>query len=454
MTSMIGRTIGGYYVEQLLGTGGMGEVYRGYNVHTKHPVAIKIINAKWTADSSIKARFVREAKIVAQLDHPHIVRMRHFDEVDGCLYLVMDFVTDGSLRSLLARYKAKKQPFPLDVGLDLARQSTDALFYAHTQGVIHRDVKPENILLQPESSPSSTLPPYVVKLSDFGLARIAETGSFLTVPGMVMGTPAYMSPEQCLGKTVDERADIYALGVVLYEMTTGYLPFNGSLEKLFEQHLNVPPQPLRTIRTDLPEQIEAIVLRCLAKDPEDRFTSAAALSQALTDARASLSAPIPLQETFSGTTAPSQTRQIGNYFVESEHPIGSGGMGQVFRARDLRDSRQVALKIIYDNLAANPKVRERFFKRELSIAQRLRHPNIVEVFDGGEDGRQLFLAMEWMADGSLRTLLDQRTVTPLPLILGLALVAQAADALAYAHSQGVVHRDIKPENLLLRVVVQ
>ena len=280
MSDYIGQTLGQYRLEALLGAGGMGQVYRGVHKLLDRPAAIKVMLASYASNAQFRARFLQEARVVAALHHPNVVEIYEFGEQDGVLFLVMELMSDGSLLSLLRGRSG--QPLPLAQALDLGSQIAEGLASAHTKQIIHRDIKPANLLLQlqPGSVPGREL--YRVKINDFGLARMME-GGVETVTGAPMGTLAYMSPEQCMGdRQIDGRSDLYALGVVLYEMATGYQPFqiNGVTDALYK-HVNVPPPSPREIRPDLPPMLEEIILRCLAKKPEDRFTNGNALSTAL-----------------------------------------------------------------------------------------------------------------------------------------------------------------------------
>lgn len=173
---------------------------------------------------------------------------------------------DGSLRTLLDRRARERTKWPLNFGLDLVRQAAEALDFAHARGIVHRDIKPDNILIERHAGPGGRSL-YVVKLTDFGLARMVEGGGGITASGMTVGTPAYMSPEQCQGLPVDGRSDIYSLGIVLYEVVTGYLPFTVSrISEAVEKHVYAQPPSPRTVAPDLPVAAESIILRCLAKN--------------------------------------------------------------------------------------------------------------------------------------------------------------------------------------------
>ncbi len=287
MTDLVGQTIGNYRVEALLGAGGMGQVFRARHIHLDRPVALKVMHANLSHDPGFQARFRQEARAIAALQHPNIVEVYDFGEQNGLMYLVMELLSDGSLRGLMQKHAREGKPWPLMLAIDLVQQAAEGLAYAHSQGMIHRDIKPDNMLLRAVSGAPGR---YALKITDFGLARMAE-GSMMTATGTAMGTPAYMSPEQCQGAHVDHRSDIYALGVVLYEVTTGYLPFTATtLSEAAYKHVFVPPTPPRQVRADLPEPLEAVVLRCLAKRPDDRYASAAEVAASL---KALLARPDP-----------------------------------------------------------------------------------------------------------------------------------------------------------------
>lgn len=295
----VGQTLGQYRIEALLGVGGMGQVFRGVHRYLDRPAAIKVMQANLAANPTFRARFLVEAKAAAALKHPNIVEIYEFGDQDGNFYLVMELMTDGSLRTLLRR-RTSGQSWPLALGLDLVRQAAEGLAAAHALGMVHRDIKPDNLLL--DRLGGTQQEQYLLKISDFGLARLAE-GSGLTATGVPMGTLAYMSPEQCqsAGK-LDGRSDLYSLGVVLYEVATGYLPFQiDSFNDALNKHLNVPPPSPRQQRPDLPLSVEEIILRCLAKRPDERFATGTALADALERARGN-----PAVETLPPLRSPQQ----------------------------------------------------------------------------------------------------------------------------------------------------
>jgi eukaryotic-like serine/threonine-protein kinase len=276
MSELIGRKLGKYTLEAQLGEGGMAAVYQSHHPQFHRPVAIKILPPTIGQDPSFRVRFEREGRTIAGLNHPSIIRVYDIDEIDGLFYMVMDLLPGGTLEARLREGGLDRQ-WSVDVIVKMA----EALDYAHAQGVIHRDIKPSNILLDADSRPV---------LADFGIARMAqvEGDPNLTATGVVMGTPAYMAPEQLSGGQLDARSDIYSLGVVLYQLLAGRAPFTGDTMAVVTAHLTKQPQALRELVSDLPPALDAVVLQALAKQPEHRFKSAGVFAQALRSAAADL----------------------------------------------------------------------------------------------------------------------------------------------------------------------
>ncbi len=259
---------GRYRLEELIGEGGMAVVYRAYDLALNRPVAVKILRAQYGSDANFLRRFEREAQAAARLVHPNIVNVYDVGRDDGVHYIVMEYVRGQTLKHLILRHA----PFRLEHAAHIVGQVAAALDYAHRQGLVHRDIKPQNILVDDQG---------VAKVTDFGIAK-GLTDVSLTEAGVGMGTVHYVSPEQARGEAATPASDIYALGVVLYEMLTGRLPFDADNPiGLAMQHVNAPPPPPRQFNPDLPPQVEAIVLRALAKDPAQRYPSAGALAEAL-----------------------------------------------------------------------------------------------------------------------------------------------------------------------------
>ncbi len=269
---MIGRSLGSYRILEQIGIGGMATVYKAYDPGTDRSVAIKVLPHHYSQHPKFRERFQREVKAIARLEHPHILPVHAFGEQDGIAYLVMRYLQAGTLKD-----RIEAGPVDLTQALRIVDQIGSALDYAHRNGVIHRDVKPSNILLDAEGN---------AYLTDFGIAKILEATVELTGTGAAIGTPQYMSPEQCKGvKTLTPASDIYSLGVVLYQMLTGRVPFDAETPlAVIQQHLNEPLPPPRTIDPSIPEAVERVVMQALAKQPEDRNESASAMAEALRSA--------------------------------------------------------------------------------------------------------------------------------------------------------------------------
>lgn len=265
---------GAYEVDRELGRGGMGIVYRARDRRLKRLVAIKLLPPELSFRRDIRTRFLREAETAAQLSHPNIVPIYSVDEVGNLVFFVMACVEGDNL----AKQLEKRGPLPVGEVRRWLCEVADALAYAHGHGVVHRDIKPDNILVDAVNGRAL--------VTDFGIARAAQEGgdaSRLTATGMAIGTPTYMSPEQASGdRDIDGRTDLYALGVVAYQVLTGSPPFVGNTTAaLMIKHLTEPPEPLERRRADIPVDLAAIVMRLLEKDPDNRFQSAADLAQSL-----------------------------------------------------------------------------------------------------------------------------------------------------------------------------
>jgi len=266
-----GDQVRDYILEQRVGTGGVGEVWRARHIRLNKPFAIKLILPHLCQDENIYNRFIQEAIATANLEHPHIISVHDFFSVGDESFLVMSYVQGGSLQDRIR----KRGCLPLTETLQIARGILDALNFAHKNGIVHRDVKPSNILLSPE------LHAYLV---DFGIALVLGK-TRITRFGTNVGTPDYMSPEQIRGEQLDHRTDIYSFGCVLYEMLTGRSPFRRSEDDtefaLMERHINEWPTPLRSLNSAVNEETEAAIMRAFAKDPEERFAGCADMAEAL-----------------------------------------------------------------------------------------------------------------------------------------------------------------------------
>ncbi|MBA3322879.1 MAG: protein kinase [Pyrinomonadaceae bacterium] len=277
--SLLGQTLAGKYrIEERLSEGGMGTVYRATHVLMEKAVALKVLHPSLAADENIVARFTREAKAASRLSHPHAISVTDFGESDnGIVFLVMEYLRGRTLKQVIRQ----EGPLPLGRVVEIARQVSGALAAAHAEGVVHRDLKSDNIMLEEISAGSDW-----AKVLDFGIAKIQQPDNDdpeLTAPNLIIGTPQYMSPEQC-SKTsgIDYRSDIYSFGVIVFEMLTGHVPFTGdSATTIMLKHLQEPPPSVLDERSDLPPAVGQAVARALSKRREDRPQSAGELAEAL-----------------------------------------------------------------------------------------------------------------------------------------------------------------------------
>jgi len=256
-----GENVGPYRIIEQLGQGGMATVFKAYHPALERYVAIKALHPAFMEEEGFLARFQREARVVAQLDHPNIVPIYDFSEHKGRPYLVMKFIAGETLKARL-----KRESLSESERLDVVEAVGKALSYAHGKGILHRDIKPSNVLLCDDGS---------IYLADFGLARIAADGASTLSGDMLMGTPHYISPEQARGEPdLDEKTDVYSLGVVLYELTVGQVPFDSDTPfSIIHDHI-YSPLPLPTkIKPDFPNQVQEVLIKALAKDKEDRYAS-------------------------------------------------------------------------------------------------------------------------------------------------------------------------------------
>ena len=347
---MIGKQLGAYHIQSKLGEGGMARVYKAYHARLRRDVAIKVILSQIAEQTDFKARFEREAQLIASLEHPNIVAVYDFGELGNLTYLVMQYVGGGTLRDQLrGGYSLEPRRAIL-----CAQQMARALHHAHQRGIVHRDVKPQNMLVS-ASDPNHLL------LSDFGIARLFNNpqesslpnlspmaGTMGTEPTMtnvnqIVGTAEYMSPEQINGKAVDARTDVYALGVVLFQVLTGEVPFHSTtIPGLLYQHVYTAPRPVREVNPYVPQILAQIVAKAMEKAPEDRFQSAEAMAQALevayhhvTHQLSTSSGPIPASYNPPGTdfsqTMPGQNRPpIGpNSYYEQPSNAGIKNTGVI-----------------------------------------------------------------------------------------------------------------------------
>jgi serine/threonine protein kinase/ABC-type transport system substrate-binding protein len=411
-----GQTILHYRIVEKIGQGGMGEVYKAEDLKLGRQVALKLLPAGAPGDQKAKSRLLQEARAASALNHPNIVTIHSIEEAEGFDFIVMEYVEGQTLKAVIDSGTLEISRL-MDIGAEVA----DALFAAHSAGFIHRDIKPSNILITTRGQ---------AKILDFGLAKIVpfedqklsgeQTMSKLTKTGIIVGTVAYMSPEQTRGEPLDFRTDIFSLGAVLYQAATGNVPFSGpSVLSVLHEIATVDPPSPSTISNQIPQGLDTIIQRALAKNRDQRYSSAAELAEALRS-----------------------LRFANRYQILRE--LGRGGMGVVYLARDPLLKRDVAIKVISPDFLG-PESAERF-KREAQVVANMDHPSIVGVYDIGEHGGSLFFVMPYVAGTNLRSFIKEGALS-LGEVIDIGI--QVAEALEYSHSKEVVHRDIKPENILV-----
>ncbi|HVI01899.1 MAG TPA: serine/threonine-protein kinase, partial [Enhygromyxa sp.] len=462
LEALVGRTLDDHYrLDKLLGAGGMGAVYKARHITLARDVAIKILHPDIGGDPSISKRFDREAQSASRLDHPNCVRVSDFGTTaDGIKYLVMELLEGQELTARLG------QPWAPDAALALLEQVLAGLEHAHACGIVHRDLKPENVFLTRDAMGNE-----VAKIVDFGIAKLLDADGateVLTRAGMVFGTPRYMSPEQAAGGKVDERSDLYAVGVLAHELLSGKVPFESEdLAAILRMQIMAPPPPLPA---GTPGPVVEFVESLLEKSRHSRPASAGVALETVRGLRATLQQLVvdPTRSTQPGIDMLGATgahsavdpdgplpskpeamighRVAGRFTLEAL--LGAGGMGAVFRARDQQTGSMVAVKLLHAAMAGDEELAARF-QREAETASELEHPNIVPVFSHGTTpgagGPAPYLVMPLLEGVELRDLIGG----PLEPARAVALMTQLLAALEHAHAHGIVHRDLKPENVFV-----
>src|SRR6266851_2023129 len=315
LNSLVGKSLGQFRIVEHIGAGGMASVFKAYQPTLDRYVAVKVLPAYHARDPIFVKRFTQEARSVAKLAHPNIVQIHDFGEQENITFIVMEYVESGTLKDRL-----KERSLTVPEAVDFVIQAAEGLGCAHSHGIIHRDVKPANMLLRKDGH---------LLLSDFGIAKILEGTTNLTRVGTGIGTPQYMSPEQGTGQPVDRRSDIYSLGIVLYHALTGRVPFNAdSPLSITVKHLN-DPLPLEYLRlVGVPQPIEQVLLKMTAKAPADRYQTTDALIEALTMALTASQLTLPRWRTGFQPAASPVDQQQGVYAGSRQFP-DAGGLGRV-----------------------------------------------------------------------------------------------------------------------------
>ncbi|MDO4182077.1 MAG: Stk1 family PASTA domain-containing Ser/Thr kinase [Coriobacteriia bacterium] len=329
--SMTGRTLGNRYtIEDRVGLGGMAEVYRATDNVLGRPVAVKVMLPQYAEDETFTKRFRQEAASAANLQSPYIVNIYDWGQDGGQYYIVMEFVRGADLKTGVSQRGAINQRKVAEIG----SQVCQALSVAHNQDIIHRDIKPQNIMVQPDGN---------IKVMDFGIARAKNAG--LTQTSSVLGTAHYISPEQAQGKTLGPSSDIYSLGVVMYEAATGQLPFDGpDAVSVAMKQVSEEPVPPRAINNEIDPALEAIILKAMAKDPANRFTTALDMRHALNDYLAGR--PVAVGNTFSNAS----TQLMGGVAA----PVAVGTATQVMPSMPATGTRQPESNVVYKTPTDNP----------------------------------------------------------------------------------------------------
>jgi serine/threonine protein kinase len=437
---VIGKVISHYKIVEKLGEGGMGAVYRAEDTKLRRSVALKCLPFQLASDETAKQRFVHEAQASSALNHPNIATIYYMFEEEEQEFICMEYVEGHTLTELLA-----VGPLSIERALDITIQVADGLSEAHKKGIIHRDIKAENIMVTPRG---------LVKIMDFGLAKL-KGASRLTKTGSTIGTAAYMSPEQAQGLEVDARTDIFSLGVVFYEMLAGKCPFIGEHEAaILYSLLNEDPEPVETIPDALAPITTTILEQALHKDKKYRYQTMEAMLNDLKTAQKVLEGT-PAPGTPSTSAVPDQGeipidpellvgKTLGNYQIVEE--VGRGGMGIVYKALQISLNREVALKVLPKQYSTDPEFVNRF-RREAKAAASLNHQNIVQIYEIGHHGGVQYFVMEYIEGTNLKSLVEREA--PLPLPQTIDIIWDVCNALDFAHKRNVVHRDIKPHNIMI-----
>jgi serine/threonine protein kinase len=429
----------GYEILEELGRGGMGVVYKARQTRAGRVVALKMIRDGALAGPQQRARFRIEAEAAARMRHVNVVEIYEIGEHAGRPYFVMELVEGGRLDSYLGG-----QPRPAVQAADLVRTLAFAVQHAHEQKIVHRDLKPANVLLSHLGTGHSALSTVIPKITDFGLAKRLDAESTAWTPeGAVVGTPSYMAPEQAAGRIDDigPAVDVYALGVILYELLTGRPPFQSdSWARTIQQVLHDEPMPPARLQPDVPRDLETVCLKCLEKESERRYASAGELAHDLDrfiENKPVAAKPLGAMERLARLAIRDGYQIFGE--------VGRGPRSTVYHAQYDQLNQPVALKVFVAATCTREEWETRL-RRSADLWGGLSHPQIVPVHHAGWWDDAPYLALEYVPQGSLAAKLTGR---PYPVLQALGLVEQLAEIVGYLHRQGVVHGNLKPSNVLL-----
>lgn len=434
-----GRTVGKYRLESLIGRGGMAEVYKSTHPELGRPLAIKILHPFHTDIEGFVERFRQEAQAIAALRHPHIVQVFDFATTeDGLHYMVMEYIDGMALDAYLEQHPG---PLPLPQALSLFRQVAEALHAAHEKGIIHRDVKPSNILIDRQG---------MVYLTDFGIAQILGAQR-LTMSYMSPGTPSFMAPEQGTGQPITRAVDVYALGGLLYQLLAGRLPYadENPLAVIMRKSAQ-PPAPPSLFNSALSPEVDAVILQAMALQPQKRFADALAMRRALEKAMDGDAAVSHKQPGVLDTAVlPTWTLNKPDLpYYEIQELLSETPYVQRFVARSTALEQLCFLDVLRAPAQDAPDLAAQFRQHWQGLAQ-LSNPYLAAItnIDISLDNRP-FAAFEYVAGKSLSKLLEEGT--PMQPPDALRLVRRLAEALADAHEVGLVHQDLRPHHIFLR----
>ncbi|MEZ6185539.1 MAG: bifunctional serine/threonine-protein kinase/formylglycine-generating enzyme family protein [Planctomycetota bacterium] len=425
---LVGKVIGGCRIRKKLGEGGMGAVFLAEHLKLKRQSVIKVIPAHLASNRQLIARFEREAQAAAVIQHANVVSVYNVGEENGVHFIEMEYVDGKPLDVLMKEKKVIEQM----EAVQIIRDCCKGLAQAHKGGIVHRDIKPDNIMLTRKGQ---------VKIADFGLARAAQSEQAeLTRAGQILGTPAYMSPEQCQAQPTDQRCDIYSLGATFYAMITGKRPFTGkSVVEIMQKHVEQEPISPRDYNPEISPTLARVVLRMMAKAPDDRYQSADEVIEAL--------------DRFLREEGTDRLKEVQNLIGDDYRLIkklGQGGMGAVYSARlqkplgDVAEDTVVAIKVLAEDVSEEDVKR---FELEAQLAQQVTHDGVIRVLGHRIGDPISYIVMEYVEGESVRDLLRRQERMPQAEVC--RVLREVLNALAAAHEQKIIHRDIKPDNILL-----
>ena len=456
--------IPGYRVLEEISRGGMAVVYKALQISLGRYVALKVLNPYLASDPELVKRFQREAKAAAVMKHPNIVTIYDVGEANGYYFIAMEYVKGKSLKE----YLSEKGPLSPEEAIRILKDIASALDYAHKRGFVHRDVKPSNVLIDAEMGRAL--------LTDFGVVKALHEGTHLTHTGTFIGTVRYSSPEQIQGKSVGAESDLYSFGVMAYEMLSGRTPFEGGVTAVMHAHVFEPVPPLSSRVRGLPEKVDTVFEKALAKSPGDRYGSAAefvddlervlkglemrgvveraaVVSDEATRVESVVRAGAKVYGGFGECTyLGADALALGKYRVRD--CLGVNGFVETYLVEHVESGVWKALKVAdRRSYLSDPDgfeaIRQRF-RLSAELGQKLEHPNILKEEKFVDEGDRLYLVTEYAPGGSLakRILEARERGEPIPVDAVVRIGLDVAKGLAYLHERDVVHCDLKPGNVL------